>query len=77
MSQIKVTVKYGLTRSVTIEKEIPVSIGDILCDENVMAVLGAPESVMAVINGVAVGDDHYVNDGDVIQLEKQAAQKAA
>lgn len=77
MSQIKVTVKYGLTRSVTIEKEVPVSIGDILCDENVMGVLGAPESVVAVINGVAVGDDYFVNDGDVIQLEKQAAQKAA
>jgi len=74
---IKVTVKYGLTRMAVIEKEEPISIGDLLSDDNLLATLGAPESVVAVINGVTVGDDHYVENGDTIQLEKQAAQKAA
>lgn len=73
---IKVILKYGLTRQIEVDCEANTTVGDLLSNENHLAILGAPESVNGVVNGVTVSNDHYVQAGDVILLEKQAAKKA-
>jgi hypothetical protein len=74
---INVTLKYGMTRELRIDLEEPITVGEILDNPNYRASIGLPENVVAVIDGETVGLDHYVNDGDVITFEKQAATKAA
>jgi hypothetical protein len=73
---ITVTVRYGMTRRLDIELEEPVQVIDITGNPNYRATLGFPENVAAVINGVTVSSDHYVNDGDIVTLEVQASRKA-
>lgn len=73
---IKVTLKYGLTRQIEVDCAADTTVGDLIGNSNHLAILGAPESVSGVVNGVTVSPDHYVQNGDVILLEKQAAKKA-
>jgi hypothetical protein len=74
---MEVTLKYGLTKQITIEISSNTTLGDILRNPNNKAVLGYPESVTGVVDGVTLGQNDYPADGDVIVLEKQAAAKAA
>lgn len=74
---INVTVKFGATGKVEKAYTDPITVGEIVNDSNLRAFLGYPESIAAVIDGETVSQDTYVNDGDEILLEKQAAAKAA
>ena len=74
---IEVTVKYGLSKTATVDIDDGSTISDILRNQNLKMLLGFPESVSAVCDGVTLSPNDEVNDGDVIQLEKQAAAKAA
>ena len=76
METISITLRYGLTKSMTIDVNEGSSLRSILANANNRAVLGYPENVSAVIDGQTISIDELVNDGDVIQLEKQAAAKA-
>lgn len=73
---ISVTLRFGATKSVTIKVATPVSVKELIADPSTRAYLGYPENVSAVIDGVTVGLDHIVADGDEVLLEKQAAAKA-
>lgn len=73
---INVTIKYGLTKQVTRDVSDTQSIRDIISNPSVRAILGHPENVVATIDGQIISLDNEPNDGDVIQLEQQAAQKA-
>lgn len=74
---IEVTLKFGMTRQITVDVQDGTTIRTIVSNPNNKAVLGYPENVSAVIDGNTVDFDDTVSDGDVIVLEKQAASKAA
>lgn len=73
---ITVTLRYGATKSITVEVQEPITIGQLISDASRRAVLGYPENVAAVVDGETVSMDTYIADGDEILLEKQAASKA-
>lgn len=74
---ITVTIKFGLTKELTTEVQEGASIRSIIGNASVKAVLGFPENVVPVIGGTTVSFDDTPSDGDVIVLERQAAEKAA
>lgn len=74
---IEVTIKFGLTRQITVDVPEGTTIRELTANPNNKAVLGYPENVSAVVDGVTVSADDEVSDGDTIVLEKQAASKAA
>jgi len=73
----EVTLKYGLTKQITIEVPEGTTVREVLSNPNNRAVLGYPENVTAINDGATMSPDDYVSDGDTIILEKQAAAKAA
>lgn len=73
---INVTIKYGLTRSVSTEVPVGTTARDLIRDPNIRASLGNPENVKIVIDGETVPDRTTLSNNDVIVLEKQASQKA-
>ena len=70
------TIRYGLTNSITRSFSTDTRVADILSDTSVLAALSAPESVSAVSNGQTLNRDAYVNNYDTITLEQQASSKA-
>jgi len=77
MNTINVTLKYGLTKQVTREVSEGTALRQMLQDATNKAVLGYPENVSGVVDGVTIGHDDELSDGDVVILEKQAASKAS
>ena len=71
-----VTIRYGLTNSITRSFSPDTRVSDILSDTGVLAALSAPESVSAVSNGQTLNRDAYINNYDTITLEQQASSKA-
>lgn len=74
---IQITINYGLTKSLTTEVNDGTTVRQILTNPTHKAALGYPENVSALCDGVTLGLDDTVSDGDTIVLEKQAAAKAA
>ena len=72
----EVTLKYGLTKQLTIEVPEGTTLASILRNPNYKAVLGYPENISAVVDGVTLDMNDVVSNGDTIVLEKQAASKA-
>lgn len=73
---IEVTLKYGLTKRITVSVPEGSTLGQVLANPSNKAFLGYPENVTGVIDGVTIGHDDVLSDGDTVQLEKQAAAKA-
>lgn len=73
---IKVTLRYGASGSLSIEVREPITVKQLISDASRRTVLGYPENVVAVRDGETISLDTYINDGDEILLEKQAAAKA-
>ena len=73
---ISVTIKYGLTKQVTREVADGTTVRQILQDASTKMILGFPEGVSAVSDGLTLSMDDVLSDGDTIILEKQAAAKA-
>lgn len=70
-----VTVRYGietLTKSFT----IPVTIGQLRCNQDIRAALGYGDNVKFLIDGVEQGDDVVVANGGVVVVETRANTKA-
>lgn len=76
MEHHTLTIRYGLTNSITRSFSPDTRVADILSDTSVLAALSAPESVSAVSNGQTLNRDAYVNNYDTITLEQQASSKA-
>jgi len=74
---ISITLKFGLTKQVTREVPEGTSLRQVLADATNKAVLGYPENVSGVVDGVTIGMDDELTDGDTVVLEKQAASKAS
>lgn len=74
---ITVTLKYGFT--LEIERTVPpgTTLATLLRDPVNKSRLGYPENVSGVVDGVTIDMNEPLEDGMVIQLEKQAAAKAA
>lgn len=73
----QVTLKHGI--SGVIKKEVPdgTTVGQLLADQSIKAVLGYGESVTVVSNGETLSLNDEIEAGDVLIIEKQAAAKAA
>ena len=71
-----VTIKKGLSATISREFDSDYTIGDLLADRSVLGALGAGENVRAVSGGETLDNDDYVNDFSVITLEEAAAKKA-
>jgi hypothetical protein len=71
-----VTIRYGLTNSVTRDFDDSATINDLLVDSAVRAALSAPENVRAVSNGQTLDGHNYVTGYSSITLEQQASSKA-
>ena len=71
-----VTIKKGLSATISREFDPDYTIGDLLADRSVLGALGAGENVRAVSGGETLESDDYVNDFSVITLEEAAAKKA-
>lgn len=71
-----VTIRYGLTNSVTRSFDDGVTVSDVLADRSIRAALSAPEAVVAVSNGDTLRGDSLIENYDSITLEQQASSKA-
>ena len=71
-----VTIRYGLTNSVTRSFDEGVSVGDLLPDRSIRSALSAPADVVAVSNGDTLRNSDLIEDYDSITLEQQASSKA-
>lgn len=75
--RINATLKHGLTNSLDVDLSEDTTIRAIKNNATYRISLRLPESCVAVVNGVTVGDDYVVQDGDEVVFERQAASKAA
>ncbi len=71
-----VTIRYGLTNSVTRSFDEGVTVGDVLADRSIRMALSAPEAVVAVSNGETLSSTSLIEHYDSITLEQQASSKA-
>lgn len=72
-----VTISYGPANSVTRQFNEGATVGDVLKDTNLRAVLGFGENVQALIDRTPMSPTTSLNDGDEVNLEVVANQKAA
>jgi hypothetical protein len=71
-----VTIRYGMTNSVTRDFDNDATVGDLLNDTSIRAALSAPENVRAVSGGQTLDASDYVTAFSAITLEQQASSKA-
>lgn len=73
-----VTIRYGMTNSITREFDENLQILDLLNDRGILGALNAPEGCVAVVSGETLSSNTHVADhsGATITLEKQASSKA-
>ena len=71
-----VTIRFGASNELS--KSVPegTTVGSILCDNNVKAVLGFGDNVQAVLDGVVQRDSAPLADGDILVIETRANSKA-
>ena len=71
-----VTIRYGMTNSVTRDFDNEATVRYLLNDNSLRAALSAPENVRAVSNGETLDSSDYVTGYSTITLEQQASSKA-
>ena len=71
-----VTIRCGMTNSITRSFEDTETIGDMLACASIRAALSAPENVVAVSGGSTLNSAEYVSTYESITLEPQASSKA-
>lgn len=74
---MRVTIHFGLGNSVTKEYPAGTTVGTVMGDQNLRAVLGYGENVSPVIDGVRQSCAAQLADGDEIHIETAVGQKAA
>jgi sulfur carrier protein ThiS len=72
----RVTINFGLSN--TVEKQFPenTTIGDVLANSGLRAVLGFGDNAVAKIDGSVQPNGADISDGDVIDIEVKAQTKA-
>ncbi len=71
-----ITIKHGLSGSITKSVAPNTTVGDVIHDQAVKAVLGYGENITVLCDGEALSLTEAVSDGDTLYVEKQAAAKA-
>jgi len=69
-----VAVSYGLDNSITLAAT---NVGEILSNDRAKQFLGYGDNVEAVVNGVVVGGDYNLMNGDTVTLRAKAGNKGA
>jgi hypothetical protein len=72
---IRITVTYGM-QSVTVERPEGTTVGALVNDNNLKAVIGYGENVTPVVEGATVDLGYACEDGDEVILQARAATKA-
>tara|TARA_Y100000004_G_C8887002_1_gene400250 strand:- start:359 stop:589 length:231 start_codon:yes stop_codon:yes gene_type:complete len=76
MDNNTITVRYGMSNSVSRSFNEDYTVGSLLRDTSILGALSAPEGCVAVSNGQTLSTDAYVADYSTITLERQASSKA-
>lgn len=73
---MNVTINFG--RSNMVRREFPegTTVGQVLSDQGARACLGFGDNAVAKIDGVTQSNEKRLVDGDVLDLEVRANQKA-
>ena len=72
---MQLTIEHGM-QSVTISRPEGTTIGALLADPNIKAVVGFGENVTPVVEGSTVDSSYTLEDGDTVTLQGRAAVKA-
>lgn len=72
---MQITVEHGL-QSVTVTRPDGTTVGQIMNDPNIRAVVGSGENVTALVEGAAVDTAYVLEDSDTVTLQGKAAVKA-
>jgi hypothetical protein len=73
---MQITVEHGL-QSAVVSRPEGTTVGQIINDSNIRAVVGSGENVTALVEGAAVDPTYVLEEGDVVTLQGKAAVKAA
>ena len=73
---ISITLKAGLSKTLTTEVEANTTVNQVLGNADYKAVLKFGENVRAVVDGTTLNGDDTFSDGDVVQIETRANSKA-
>jgi hypothetical protein len=72
---MRITVEHGLQSS-TVERPEGTTVGSIINDQHLRAVLGSSENVTALVEGAVVDNGYVLEEGDTVTLQGRAATKA-
>lgn len=72
---MQITITYGM-QSVTVDRPSGTTVGALLADPNIRAVVGFTENSVPLIEGSTVDTGYVVQDGEEISLQARAATKA-
>jgi hypothetical protein len=72
---MQITIEHGL-QSVTVNRPEGTTVGALLGDANIKAVVGFGEAVTPIISGATVDSSYALEDGDTVTLQAKAAVKA-
>jgi hypothetical protein len=73
---MQLTIEHGM-QSVTIARPEGTTVGALLQDPNIKAVVGFGDAVTPIVDGSTVDNSYELSDGDTITLQARAAVKAA
>jgi hypothetical protein len=72
---MQITISYGM-QSVTVDRPEGTTVGALMADPNIKAVVGFTENSVPLIGGATVDSGYVVQDGDEVALQARAATKA-
>lgn len=75
-THMQITISFGVGNSVTKEYPVGTTVGTVMGDQNLRAVLGYGENVTPVIDGVRQSCACALSNGDEIHIETAVGQKA-
>jgi hypothetical protein len=72
---MQITIEHGM-QSVTIDRPEGTTVGALIADPNIKAVVGYGENVTPIVAGAAVDTGYALAEGDTVTLQARAAVKA-
>lgn len=72
---MQLTIEFGM-QSVTVSRPEGTTVGALLQDPNIKAVVGFGEGVTPIVEGATVDNSYALEDGDTVTLQARAAVKA-
>lgn len=73
---MQITINFGIGNAVTKSYPTGTTVGTVLGDQNLKAVLGYGDNVTAVVDGVRQPATAELSEGDEIQIETAVGYKA-